>query len=89
MKALHTPVILGTLLCSALTLGIAPSVPAEDSSYQNAITQVSLEQALGQETVPLLDVVLPAGGREAQLDRLLELLQASSERRIHARSPGA
>ena len=89
MKALQTLLTLGTFMCSALTLGVSTGAHAGSSPYQEAITQASREQALGQQTVPLLEVVPPDGGREAQIDRLLDLLHNSSERRIHARTPGA
>ena len=69
-----------------MALGFGPAVArAGDSQYRTVLSETSLRAALGERTVPLLEVVPVNGGREAQLGRLTSFLATSPDRRIHGR----
>jgi hypothetical protein len=77
-------VCLPLLLC--LLASGARVASAEPSSERIRLTEVSLREGLGGRAV--LEAIPPDGGRDRRLDRLLELLAGSSDRRIHVRNPG-
>lgn len=66
----------------AVSLIVVNGAFAADSAYRLQLTIDGQSAALGARTVPLLEVVPPAGGRDAQLERLMAFLALSPDRRI-------
>lgn len=71
-----------------MLLGAPSFLRAEGSRYRAQLTEISFRGALGERSVPLLDVVPPEGRRDGQLKRLQAMVAASPDRRIHVRNPG-
>jgi hypothetical protein len=80
---------LRTLALSATATGtLAALGNAEPSQYRLDLTRTGAVAALEARNLPLLEVIPPAGGREAQLKRLLDVVGRTGLRRIHVANPG-
>ncbi|MGE0825411.1 MAG: hypothetical protein AB7G75_20680 [Candidatus Binatia bacterium] len=87
MKTPLQMITIGLFTCAVILPSIPSTVHAEGSPYRANVTETSLRGALGGRSIPLLEAVPPKGGRDEQLARLMKMLDASPDRRIHARDP--
>jgi hypothetical protein len=81
---LFTPLVQVALALALLT----SAATAAPSRYQLALTDSALRTALQNRDLALLKVQPPRGGAEAQMQRVLDFLGQSRDRRMHARQAG-
>jgi hypothetical protein len=73
---------------AAGAVALCAAAGAEPSLYRLELTRASASGALAMRNYPLLEVVPPAGGREAVMKRLTNVIRGARLRRIHVDDPG-
>jgi len=88
MKTVFQTFAVSILVGASLVSAPLRLAQAEDSAYRASINVASLRGALGGQSVPLLKVVPPKGGRMGQLEQLRRTIGAGLARRLHLQNPG-